>query len=1479
MGASLLVAASVAFCLIGVIPAEVTKHVVPYYKHPVQVHLNMGKKTAVVTPPDVMGIGKSRTFYDYKTRMIAYKDLESSQCYLERMKNGGLQQQVSQLRASNTTHNMRSPPRTMYVSDINLNKYEVWRLAGIQIARFCRGFSASLLQEIRPQYHGKDNTLNDNELPEDEVEVVQPQMADIVLQQLEPDEKTRAKRQTTSYSSRGSARRYRGQTQTQYVSFQNGGSAGKAEAESQADLSRAHVSGNNGMGQAQSQSGAGGGCEDCFLPGGVYPGGGDVAPGQQLTPFTPGGRPSQTTAHFRSYTNLISGVIFSFPAPPHSVYSLPLVSPSALSSVHPTIWFLINPTLSFHLICSSLKRDMFVPGGLGDIIGMGNLSGSVGGAPGGIVSPGYAPGGLGSGPSYGPGGVGGVPGYGPGGVGGGAGSRPGGVGGGAGGIVGPGYGPGGVGSGPGYGPGGVGGGPGGIVGPGYGPGGVGGGVGGGAGSRPGGVGGGAGGIVGPGYGPGVGGGPGYGPGVGGGPSYGPGGAGGGPGYGPGVGGGPGYGPVVGGGPGYGPGGAGGGPGYGPGVGGGPGYGPGVGGGPGYGPGVGGGPGYGPGGVGSVPGYGSGVGGGPGYGPGGVGGGPSYGSGGVGGGPGYGPGARGGPGYGPGVGGGPGYGPGVGGGPGYGPGGAGGGPGYGPGVGVGPGYGPGVGGGPGYGPGVGGGPGYGPGGVGSVPGYGSGVGGGPGYGPGGVGGGPGYGPGGVGGGPGYGPGVGGGPGYGPGGVGGGPGYIPGVGVAYTPGQQVPGQLSVGGAGAREGDSQAQTTVQQTSNGTRAVASSQGKVGEGSAQAQVSGIYTGSGSFSAQAQTADRDRSAQSQVVGNKEGATSTAQGQAGTGKTQSQVQVGSDNGATQAEAQSDGWNHGTNTQVQAGSQGGLADAQAKGPGSTSSQAQVGFTPYKKNGNDDQKSPFYGGGTAGAQSGSYSGQSQTQVQGSFKHGISYTGAAQAGTGNQNGYSQGQSEKPGDIKKPFGSINGFSGVSRNSRTTSGNAFQDFNTVNFNEQQPTGSQSGNIDSGVSKSNDQLNSDSGNSITSGDIGTQTNDGENERNTEQKETSQDSYTSLTSSNVNSQHSLQQSGYADGTNQFSDNQQREHSSNVGSGYETRPSESQPGTHSAGSETHPNPYGSSSIPEATPSPPEEYDQYGGESDEYEDEEDDTVGLKTGDQRAYSGGNGNNEYRSTDQKGISTIHGSLSYNGDSKSVSASNSKGATQSQTTHLGSLGGYGAHVIQDSDSGHQINPGDILQPGQKIPGYTIPSGVRGRVVSVAGSPAHTSAGAPSGGQAQTQSVVITPGSGNVTYSNPRSGYRTQFSRKPTDTSLRSGGSPMYVVRRNGGQSNQGSRLYRNGARVRSGQTPLADEYDTQTPDSFVTVTKSVTGQLDGNKVPSNNHEGRNFTHTYYTKSSTCGYFTFSCNIVFGSNGRTKICKPNPPTNADGSPCCC
>lgn len=56
-------------------------------------------------------------------------------------------------------------------------------------------------------------------------------------------------------------------------------------------------------------------------------------------------------------------------------------------------------------------------------------------------------------------------------------------------------------------------------------------------------------------------------------------------------------------------------------------------------------------------------------------------------------------------------------------------------------------------------------------------------------------------------------------------------------------------------------------------------------------------------------------------------------------------------------------------------------------------------------------------------------------------------------------------------------------------------------------------------------------------------------------------------------------------------------------------------------------------------------------------------------------------------------------------------------------------------------------------------------------------------------------------------------------------------------------------------------SFVSVSNSLSGNIDDN-----NQDNGKFASTYFTKSSTCGHFTFSCNIVYGSEGRSRICRP-------------
>lgn len=94
-------------------------------------------------------------------------------------------------------------------------------MAGSRISEFCHGYPTILLQEIVPKYRSIDDDMND--LPREDT----------------TNRKQRNKRQTTTYF-RG--KKYRGQTQSQYLNFGNGQQPGKAEAESTPDGSRAVVS-------------------------------------------------------------------------------------------------------------------------------------------------------------------------------------------------------------------------------------------------------------------------------------------------------------------------------------------------------------------------------------------------------------------------------------------------------------------------------------------------------------------------------------------------------------------------------------------------------------------------------------------------------------------------------------------------------------------------------------------------------------------------------------------------------------------------------------------------------------------------------------------------------------------------------------------------------------------------------------------------------------------------------------------------------------------------------------------------------------------------------------------------------------------------------------------------------------------------------------------------------------------------------------
>ncbi|XP_020285720.1 uncharacterized protein LOC109855664 isoform X2 [Pseudomyrmex gracilis] len=204
-------------------------------------------------------------------------------------------------------------------------------------------------------------------------------------------------------------------------------------------------------------------------------------------------------------------------------------------------------------------------------------------------------------------------------------------------------------------------------------------------------------------------------------------------------------------------------------------------------------------------------------------------------------------------------------------------------------------------------------------------------------------------------------------------------------------------------------------------------------------------------------------------------------------------------------------------------------------------------------------------------------------------------------------------------------------------------------------------------------------------------------------------------------------------------------------------------------------------------------------------------------------------------------------------SQSQTIQVTKGNRYDLHVNQDSNI---PRTGDILQPGQSVLGYIIPPGFRGRVTSTSG--AETVA--QGDGKSQSQTVSLVPKDMNTTKS------------PGTETRSLQTNQERYVSRHTIQTNNKKQGLTVNN------QNASSDKQARPTPavaikPSYYTVTNSFAGKMNGS------HQPRKYEHRYYTKSSTCGYFTFSCNVVYGSNGRTKICKPKVPTYPDGTPMKC
>lgn len=511
-----------------------------------------------------------------------------------------------------------------------------------------------------------------------------------------------------------------------------------------------------------------------------------------------------------------------------------------------------------------------------------------------------------------------------------------------------------------------------------------------------------------------------------------------------------------------------------------------------------------------------------------------------------------------------------------------------------------------------------------------------------------------------------------------------------------------------------------------------------------------------------------MSGSKKGASGSAEGRGRKNKSQASVKLGSETGSILTDSQSSGDMHSSSSQVQGSVKGGMADAQAKGPGSTSSQAQIGFTPYKeedKEKHDQLKAPFEGGGTASAQSSKRMGTSQSQLRGTFKYGISYNGAAQSGA---------SLDKDAVFSNllPFDKIDVFDEKNKNINV-------DLSTT----EKP-------VDATISWTEHD------------DVSTTEKDEE--------------IVSENTENELTDHA------------HSDHHKGKHFNNT---TPSPPINNQPGSYppvesppvgNRRSFNNNNSYGSTTTNGADyeypdKEIPEEYDI------------DDGFGTDGVDNTPVEQG----EYGNYDDitRDTEATHQSLQ-NANKKSYEI---KQTTGGNTQHiiLGSLKDHDAKIIQRNSE----HPDEkrIYQPGERVPGmggYTIPAGFTGSVKSVASKDKTYVVGSKYS-PSQAQTVKLSPGTGKIKYVYP---------------------------------SNYGQNI--NPKDLRSLLNPKAND------NRYVSVSKSVTRDLD-----SENNIRKQYSHTYYTKSSSCGYFTFTCTMVSSAEGKKKVCKPKIPTNPDGSPMRC
>lgn len=463
---------------------------------------------------------------------------------------------------------------------------------------------------------------------------------------------------------------------------------------------------------------------------------------------------------------------------------------------------------------------------------------------------------------------------------------------------------------------------------------------------------------------------------------------------------------------------------------------------------------------------------------------------------------------------------------------------------------------------------------------------------------------------------------------------------------------------------------------------------------------------------------------------------------------------------------------------MADAQARGPGSTSSQAQIGFTPYKEGdkSHDTQKTPFVGGGVAAAQSSGRTGMSQSQLHGTFKYGITYNGAAQAGSSLDK-------DAVFPNRLPFEKIDVNDASNKN--------------IDINDEP--------------NKNTNVNDDINKNLNIND--------ENLNITETIEyTTPAPSIDLSTTEISYEPGVPEPDKDEPLgppeDPFDTHKHEDHHLDDPS---LMPTRSPPVESRRSFQPSYNPDGDYEYtPDKDDAPPEDYDDgFGPEGADAADSEQGYINP------SY------NEF----SRDPETTHQSL-HSPKRKGVEVRQTTGGN-TQHILLGSLTNQDVEITQRNSE--RPDESRIYQPGERVPGtggYTIPIGFTGSVKSVASKDKTYVVGSKES-PSQAQTVSLTSGSGRIKYKYP------PYPRNVNPKNLRS--------------------LY----------SPKPDNSN-----RYVSVSKSVTRDLDGE-----NNVRKQYSHTYYTKSSSCGYFTFTCTMVSSAEGRKKVCKPKIPTNPDGTPMRC